>query len=152
MDAVAYPPGCSVLRDGGLVERGPDAARQFQGVVVSPKMNEEHARLLVEHVTVDRRHFDIGSAQDSNQWIDLIAGNQKIAGDGCLAAARRLKVDGVGATKCAAHLHPVFRGWIAPGNPELVDTAVGRALRAHRFVELRGVEIDDRSRTSGGCR
>src|SRR5882672_10591519 len=124
MDAVAYPPGCSVLRDGGLVERGPDAARQFQGVVVGPEMDEEHARLLVEHVTMDRRHLDIGSAQDSDERIDLIAGNQKIAGDGGLAAARRLKVDRVGAAKRSAHWHPAFGGGIASGNPELVDTAV----------------------------
>src|SRR5882672_2111244 len=112
MDAVAYPPGCSVLRDGGLVERGPDAARQFQRVVVGPEMDEEHPRLLVEHVTMDRRHFDIGSAQDSDERIDLIAGNQKIAGDGSLAAAGRLKVDRVGAAECPAHLHSAFRGWI----------------------------------------
>jgi hypothetical protein len=73
-----------MLRDASLVERGTDAARQFHGVVVGPKMDEEHPWLLVEHVIVDRRYFDIGSAQGSDQWIDLIARNQKVAGDGSL--------------------------------------------------------------------
>src|ERR1700704_4037402 len=116
MPSLAFPD--SMLRDSGLVECGTDPARQFHGVVVGPKMDEEHARLLVEHVTVDRRHFDIGSAQDSNQWIDLITRHEKVAGDGCLAAVRGLKVDRVGATERSAHLHPAFRGRIAPRNPE----------------------------------
>ena len=49
----------SVLRNRRLVEGCANAACQLQSIVVSPEMDEEHARLLVEHVAVDRGDFDI---------------------------------------------------------------------------------------------
>ena len=83
----------------GLIERGADAARQFQRVVIRPKMNEEHTRLFLEHMAVDRGHLDVAGTQRPDQRIYLVARNQKIAGDGRLATAGRLEVDGVGAAK-----------------------------------------------------
>ena len=64
-----------MLRDGSLVERSTDAVRQFHRIVVGPEMDEEHARLLVEHVAVDRGHLDIGGSQRANKRIDLVAGH-----------------------------------------------------------------------------
>ena len=40
------------LRIGHLVERGTDAFGEFDRIVVRPKMHEEQARLLVEHVAM----------------------------------------------------------------------------------------------------
>ena len=57
----------------GLIERGADAARQFQRVVVGPKMNEEHTRLFIEHVAVDRGHLDVAGTQRPDQRIDFLA-------------------------------------------------------------------------------
>ena len=40
------------LRIRHLVERGADAFGEFERIVVRPKMHEEQARLLVEHVAM----------------------------------------------------------------------------------------------------
>src|SRR5260370_16805837 len=129
-----------MLRDGRLVERSANAARQFQGIVVRPEMDEEHPRLFVEHVTVDRRHLDIAGSQRPDQRIDLIARYQKIAGDGSLAVAGRLKIDGVSAAKRSTDRHAAFPGRIAPGNAELIDTAIGGFLPPPRLSRLSGIE------------
>src|SRR5882724_276391 len=94
-----------MLGNCGFVERSAHAACQFQGVVVGPKVDEEHAWLLVQHVTMDRRYLDIAGAQRPDQRIDLTAGDEKVAGDGGFAAAGRLKIDGVGAAKRGTNLH-----------------------------------------------
>jgi hypothetical protein len=41
-------------------------ARQFHRIVVGPEMDEEHTRLLVEHVAMDRGHLDIPGSQRAN--------------------------------------------------------------------------------------
>src|SRR5450755_1823191 len=56
-----------------LVQRSPDSVCQLDGVVVGPKVDEEHARLFVEHVTVNRRYLDIASTQRADERIDLAA-------------------------------------------------------------------------------
>src|SRR5690348_352293 len=50
------PYGASAMRDVHLVERGAQSLGQLLCVVMGPKMHEEQARLVVEHVIVDRRH------------------------------------------------------------------------------------------------
>src|SRR4029453_17735281 len=40
------------LPDIGLVEGGPQARGELEGIVIGPEMHEEEARLLGEHVTV----------------------------------------------------------------------------------------------------
>src|ERR1051326_6224830 len=42
----------------GLVEGRAQAAGELERVVVGPEMHEEQARLLIEHVAVQRRHLD----------------------------------------------------------------------------------------------
>ncbi len=67
----------SALGNGGFVERGTHTPRQLQCIVIGPEVDEEHARLLVEHVAVDRRDFDVAAAQGSDEGIDLVAGDQE---------------------------------------------------------------------------
>jgi hypothetical protein len=57
-----------MLRDGSFVERSTDGARQFHRIVVGPEMDEEHTRLLVEHVAMDRGHLDIPGSQRANNF------------------------------------------------------------------------------------
>ena len=52
----------SVLRDRRSVECRADIACQLQSIIVGPEMDEEHPRLLVEHVAVDRGDLDIAGA------------------------------------------------------------------------------------------
>jgi hypothetical protein len=54
-----------------LVQRSPDSVCKLDGVVVGPKVDEEHARLFVEHMTVNRRYLDIASTQRADERIDL---------------------------------------------------------------------------------
>ena len=42
--------------------RGTDTLRELHGIVIRPEMDEEHPRLLVEHVAVDRGDLDIAGA------------------------------------------------------------------------------------------
>ena len=58
-----------MLRDRGFIQRRANPARQFHGIIVRPKMDEEHARFLVEHVAVDRGHRDIGGSQRANKQL-----------------------------------------------------------------------------------
>jgi hypothetical protein len=57
-------------------------------------MEEEQPRLFVQHVAVDGGYVDAVCSQCSDHRIDLIAGENEIAGDSCLAAAGGLKTDG----------------------------------------------------------
>src|ERR1700676_1884836 len=70
----------SALRDRGLLERRAQAFGELHGVVVGPEVNEEHSGLLREHVIVDRRHLDAVLPQRPDQRVDLLAGDQEIAG------------------------------------------------------------------------
>src|SRR5882757_3720641 len=89
----------SALGDGGLVERGAHASRQLQSIVIGPEVDEEHARLFVEHVAVDRGDLDVAGAQGPDEGVDLVAGDQEVAGYRRLAATCRLEVDRVGSSE-----------------------------------------------------
>src|SRR5258705_14023459 len=51
-------PTASTLRKLDVVERRSQPARQRLGGIVGPEMHEEQARLVVEHVIVQRRDLD----------------------------------------------------------------------------------------------
>src|SRR5450432_1713948 len=68
-----------------LVQRSSDSVCKLDGVVVGPKVDEEHARLFVEHVTVNRRYLDIASTQRADERIDLAVCYQKVSRDRGLA-------------------------------------------------------------------
>ena len=79
----------SALGDGGFVERVTHTPRKLQGIVIGPEVDEEHARLFVEHVAVDRGDLDVAGAQGPDEGVDLVAGDQEVAGYRRLAAAPR---------------------------------------------------------------
>src|SRR3981189_2206450 len=64
-----------------LVQRRPNSVCQLDGVVVGPKVDEEHARLFVQHMTVNGRYLDIAGAQRADQRVDFVAGHQKVSRD-----------------------------------------------------------------------
>ena len=72
------------LRDGGVVERGALALRQFGCVIICPQMQEEELRLLVQHVGVQRHYLDAVRPQRQDDWGDLVAGQNEVQSSGCL--------------------------------------------------------------------
>src|SRR4029453_8671487 len=84
----------SMQRHGALVERGAKPSRQFRRFAIGPEWQEEEPRLLVQHVAMDGRHIDPVGSQGLDDGIDLITGENEVAGDGSLAAAGRLKIYG----------------------------------------------------------
>lgn len=69
-----------------LIERCAEALRERDRVAIRPEMHEEKARLLVEHVAVQRCDFDAVFTKRTNHGIDLGATKHKITGDRCLTA------------------------------------------------------------------
>src|ERR1043165_6817248 len=127
------------LRARRLVERGAQAPGELDRIVVGPKMHEDQARLLGQHVAVDRRPLDAVLAQHLDHRIDFLAGQHEVAGDRRLAAAGRLEIDcrrNAGRTG-RGELGAAFSDRIAPRDAELIDAAVGRTLRADDLIELR---------------
>jgi hypothetical protein len=53
----------SVLRRRYFVERGAQPARELQRIIYGPEVHENQARLLGEHVAVNRRDLDGVAAQ-----------------------------------------------------------------------------------------
>src|SRR6516162_7630312 len=85
----------SALRARRLVERGAKAFRQLQRIVVGPEVQKKESWLLVQHVTVDCRHFDAICKKRLDYRVDLITRQHKIASDRRFAAAGRLEIDGL---------------------------------------------------------
>src|SRR5215469_4233160 len=52
------PIDVSALAARRLVERGTQAFRELECIVIGPEVQEEQPRLLVEHVAVNRCHLD----------------------------------------------------------------------------------------------
>ena len=75
------------LLDLHVVERGAQPSCELLRIVVAPEMHEEQARLVVEHVVVDRGHLDAVRAQRLQHRIDLVGGEHEIARDRRLAAS-----------------------------------------------------------------
>src|SRR5206468_10100778 len=111
----------SALGDGRLVERRPNALGKLQRIVVRPKMHEEDTRLFGQHVTVERCHLDAVRSQRLDHGVDLIAGDDKVAGNSCLTSASRLEVDRIRRAHRGWHRHPALRNRIAPRHVELVN-------------------------------
>src|SRR6516165_8850028 len=83
----------------------------------------------------------------------MTGGHNKVAGNGGLAAARRLKPNpgsdpqGTGRGERRA----IFSHGVPPRHAKLVDTTIGLAFDANDAVELGGVQID-RGWGSSRCR
>src|SRR5688572_21603915 len=89
----ASPERSFASSDLNLRERRIEPGRKFLRVIVGPEMHEEQARLVVEHVVVQRRHVDPVRVQRLDDWIDLVLGEYEVAGDRGLARAGGLEVD-----------------------------------------------------------
>src|SRR5438445_12118334 len=81
------------LRTSRLVQGGPQAASELCGVIVRPEMQEDQARLLSQHVTMDCRDFDAVGTQSLDDWIDLFSREHEVPRDSCLPAASGLEVN-----------------------------------------------------------
>ena len=117
-------------------------------------MKEEQPRLFVQHVAVDGGYVDAVRSQRSDHRIHLVAGENEISGDGCLAATGGLKTDGYrhAHRPHRADLHAIFHDWITAWHGELIDAAVCLSFDADDLIKLCGVEIDGWRWHRGGCR
>jgi hypothetical protein len=99
-------------------------------------MKEEQPRLFVQHMAVHGGHVDVIRSQCPDHRIHLVAGENEISGDSCLAATGGLKTDGY----CHAHrphradLHSIFRDWITAWHRELIDAAVRLSFDADDLI------------------
>src|SRR4051795_6878349 len=81
------------LRKIDMRQRRLQPGRELQGIVMRPEMHEVEARLLADHVIVQRRHLDAILPYGFHHRRDFFVGQNEIAGNRCLAAAERLKID-----------------------------------------------------------
>ena len=70
-----------------------EAMRQFECVVVRPKMDKERTRLLIDHVIVNRRDLDSAIAQGLDQGLYLACDRDEITGDRGPPIGHRLEID-----------------------------------------------------------
>ena len=66
---------------------------ELLGIIFGPKVHEVEARLLVQHMTVQGRHFDPVVAKHPKHGIHLFGQQNEVASDGCLVAAGQLEID-----------------------------------------------------------
>src|SRR5713226_2004335 len=109
-------------------------------------MHEEQPRLLIEHVTMQRRDFDPALAQGLEHGVDLPCDEHEVSGDRCLAAAGRLEVDDDARTHADGNRHPALLYGFVPGDVELIDAAIDRTLCAKRLIDCGGVDVERRWR------
>ena len=69
-----------------LVQRRPQAFRELLPIIIGPEVHEEKPRLFVEHVRVQGRDLNPIRLQLAQHRIDLFGRQDKIAGNGRLAA------------------------------------------------------------------
>src|ERR671918_315457 len=80
------------LLDVHLIQSRAQSFGQPLCVVIGPKMHEEEARFVIQHVIVECRHFDAVLAQGAEHRIHLLCCEHKVAGNRCLAAPCWLEV------------------------------------------------------------
>jgi hypothetical protein len=99
-------------------------------------MNKERARLVVEHVVVNRGDLDAVVLQGLDERIDLARERHEVTGNGRLAVARRLKVDGDCRAHRAGNRHAVLLDAVRPRHAELIDAVVGAALESYGLIDV----------------
>jgi len=60
-----------------------------------PEVHKKQARLLGEHVAMERRHQDIAPLQLGQDRVYLVRNEHEVAGRGDVAGIRSLKIDGL---------------------------------------------------------
>src|SRR6266446_5897391 len=89
----AYPGGLWPMAAGG-----PQASREFLGIVIGPEVKKEYPWLFGQHVAVNCRHFDAVGTQGAHYVRNFGADEGIVARDRRFAAAGRLEIDGGRAT------------------------------------------------------
>src|SRR5262245_1588093 len=104
-------------------------------------------------MTVKSRHLDAIGSQRLDDWIDLVAGQHKVAGDRGLSAAGRLKAKRRRDTQRAdwCNHHSGFGDWVTSWHRKLINAAISLALHTNDLVKLPSIEINGR-RASGSRR
>src|SRR5713101_4068549 len=150
----ALKAGKLALRARCLVERCVQSLGKLQCIVVSPEMQEEQSRLLIQHVAVDRGHIDPVRPQRRYDRVYFVARKHEIAGNSGLATASRLEVDrrGYAHRSHRSNLHSAFIDRIAPRHIKLVDAAVGLPFASDELIKLCRVEINRGWRSGCGWR
>src|SRR5437879_2530179 len=105
-------------------------------------MHEEEPRLLIEHVVVDGGHLDPVLPERLQYRGHLLGDQNEVAGNRRLAAAGRLKVDGLPGAHRRWHRHPAILDRFGTGNAELVNAAIVLALSAKGLIDRGSVDID----------
>src|SRR5882762_1774877 len=106
----------SALWQVSLIERGANAARQLQCIIIGPKVHEEKPRRLNEHVAVHRRHLDAIVAQCANDRVDLAGDQNKISSNSRFTSTRRLEIDSMRNTHRRRDLHVVVHDLFSTRN------------------------------------
>src|SRR5689334_11007148 len=93
---------------------------------------------------MDSRDFDASRPQLLDHRIDLLAGQDEVAGDRSFSTSRRLEVDsGRDASWTRRRqLHTTFTDGIASWDAKCVDAAIVCALCADDLIELTCIEVD----------
>src|SRR6476660_5214340 len=107
-------------------------------------MQEEQARLLVEHVAVQGRDLNAVGTQGADHWIDFWCCKDEVASDCSLSISCWLKVDTGGNPERASGVerHYALGDVVAPGNAKLIDAADGLTFDADNAIQLCCVETN----------
>src|SRR5712664_2169129 len=112
-----------LLLDIHLVEGGTQARGELARIVIGPEMQEEHARLFVEHVAVQGGDLDAVGLQGLDHRVDLRTEQDEVTGDGCRVETRGLEVDGNRRAHRARQRHTLIGYGLRARNAELIDAA-----------------------------
>src|SRR5215472_3539391 len=86
-------------------------------------MHEKQAGLFGEQMTVKRSYFNVVLSEGGDDGIDLVCGENEIAGGGNFVGAGFLKVDGLGDALRACERRSVFNNGLGARNAEGENTA-----------------------------
>src|SRR6185312_7350570 len=130
------------------VQRGTHTLRELLSIIVGPEVHEEEVRIVLDHVTVERGHFDTMLTQGPQNRIDLTADHYEIAGDGCLATAGRLEIDGCSSSHGRRHGHTALGDCLDARHADLINTSVDSSLKTERLFQRGRIQVN-RSRLAG---
>src|SRR3954465_14722970 len=104
-------------------------------------MHEEQARLLIEHVAVNRGDLDPIVTQSANYPIHFVGPKYEVTGDRGFTPAGRLKIDPRGYSHRGRNVHSPLADRLASRNAHLVHTAVALSSDAQRAGNSQGIDV-----------
>src|SRR6516162_3177115 len=105
-------------------------------------MHEKQAGVFGEQMTVKRSYFNAVLSKGGDDGIDLVGGENEIAGAGNFVRAGFLKVDGLGDTLRACERRSIFNNGLDARNAETENTAGPAALSPESVLD----GLDERGR------